>query len=76
MCLERLCSQCCPSPLPLSLFPPPSAWVSLSFEQRGLVEISYLGLNVLRPLTICIMFGYKSLYLFPFAAEPTLVMVE
>lgn len=35
-------------------------------ERTGLVEVSHLGLSVPQSLILCIVFGYGSLYLFPF----------
>ena len=54
-----------------SLFPIPSASSSTEFPElcgRDLMEISHLELCILRSLTLCIMSGCESLYLFPSAA--------
>ena len=45
-----------------------SASGSLNTVERDLMETSHLGLSVLRYLTLCIMSGCGSLYLFPSAA--------
>jgi hypothetical protein len=48
---------------------------SLSPEERDLLETSYLGPSVLRPLTLCVMSGCGSLYLFPSTSgEASLMM--
>jgi hypothetical protein len=67
--LGALFSWCPPSPLTLILFLSPFLWGSTSPEGKNLMETSYLWPSVLRSLTLYIMSGCHSLYLFPSAAE-------
>ena len=63
--LEGLVSFCLPLPLALTFFLPPLTWGSMSPEGQDLMKISHLGLSVPRPLTLWILSGCGSLYLFP-----------
>lgn len=52
-----------------SLFLPPLGKGSLSFERRGLMKTSHLGLNVPRSLILSIVSVFEFRDLFPSAAE-------
>jgi hypothetical protein len=55
---------CPPSPLALTFFLPPLLWGSLRPKGRDLMEIVHIGLRVPRFLTLCIVSGSGSVYLF------------
>lgn len=52
----------------VALFLPPLLQGLLSLVMMDLMETSHVGLSVPRSLSLCIMFGYRYLNLFSYAA--------